>query len=605
MVAIAISAKDISIFLVAIGLSIMYKNSFSLKSFNQPKYQCLKKPACSKLFLSAIATVFATVLLSGTSVVNAQSAPQALHSGIQIRNVINTFSSSPSVRIAKDPRDNTLYYLKQNGEIYQVDLASATSKLLYSANEHGLSNTQGMAIGPDGSIYLIGNTDVADGQTGALSRTKATILKGIINPNTGQRAWSVLAFSADYPKSNTAFDHRLSGVVVSPSGDFIYVNSGSRTDHGEVQSAGGLYPDTREVGLTACILRLPTNGQNIFLENDRAALKAAGYIFAEGTRNTFDLAFAPNGDLIGTENGPDRDMPEELNWLREGLHYGFPWRIGGADNPQQFPDYNPATDLLLDPRFIAVRSGFYYNDPSFPARPPIDLIEPIVNLGPDADSFRDLQDGQIKDASDLGQNLSTFTTHRSPLGLVFDTAGVMSSEFQGDGFMLSWTAGDSTGNTVAGPFKDASQDLVHLDLTKTGNSNYQVRTTRIVSGFSNPIDAEIVGNKIYVLEYGTNQGIWEIAMPTASTGEPIVVYEHGDFAGRSQAFLPGTYRADRDELNVVGNDAISSLRVPPGLSVTLSEHETGGITRTYGPGDYPYVGDEFNDKASLIIVEVR
>lgn len=452
--------------------------------------------------------------------------PQALRSDIQIRNIINTISESdsPSVRIVKDPRDNTLYYLKLNGEIYQVDLRSATSSLLYSAKEHGLDITQGMAIGPDGTIYLVGNTDVADRQTGELSRTKATIMKGKIDRSGKQRVWSILATSADYPKSNTAFDHRFNGVVVSPRGDFIYINSGSRTDHGEVQSAGGLYPDTREVGLSAAIFRLPTNGENIFLENNRDALKASGYIFAEGTRNSFDLAFAPNGDLIGTENGPDRDMSEELNWLRSGRHYGFPWRIGGADNPQQFPNYNPANDRLLDPRFIAVYSGYFYNDPTFPPRPSINLTEPIVNLGPDADSFRDPQDGQVKDASDLGQTLNTFTTHRSPLGLTFDIARAMSSEFRGDGFMLSWTEGDPISDTVAGPFKDPSQDLLHLDLVKVGNTNYQVRTTRIVGGFSNPIDAEIINNKIYVLEFGENQGIWEITMPTRLFGRSYFGY---------------------------------------------------------------------------------
>jgi hypothetical protein len=57
------------------------------------------------------------------------------------------------------------------------------------------------------------------------------------------------------------------------------------------------------------------------------------------------------------------------------------------------------------------------------------------------------QDGLVKDASSLGQSLSTFTSHRSPLGLVFDTQKAMIPEFQGDGFMLSWKKGDPTGET--------------------------------------------------------------------------------------------------------------------------------------------------------------
>ncbi|MDZ8224321.1 MULTISPECIES: PQQ-dependent sugar dehydrogenase [unclassified Nostoc] len=476
----------------------------SIKSSNQ-QHRFIGKFALKSYFVAAKTLLFTTVLLNyGATGVNA--APKALRPDIQIRNITNTLSVSPSVRIVKDPRNNTLYYLKQNGDIYQVNLGLSNSKLVYTSSDHNAGETQGMAIGPNGTIYLVGNADLANNQT------KAIIVKGEIKPGTQQRVWSILAKSAGYPKSKTAYDHRFNGVVVSPDGNFIYINSGSRTDHGEVQSVNGLYPNTREVGLTACILRLPTNGKNLFLPNNRAALKTAGYIFAEGTRNTFDMAFAPNGDLFGTENGPDRDMSEELNWLRPGGNYGFPWRIGGTDNPQQFPNYDPAKDLLLSPQFNAVQRGYFRNDPTFPARP-VNLIEPIPNFGPDADNFRDPQDGKVKDASLLGQSISTFSAHRSPLGLVFDTQGVMSPEFKRDGFMLSFTTGDPTGETLPGPFKDAGQDLLHLKLTKVG-TNYKLNATRIVEGFSNPIDAAIIGNKIYVIEYGGNQGIWEITMPT-------------------------------------------------------------------------------------------
>ena len=50
----------------------------------------------------------------------------------------------------------------------------------------------------------------------------------------------------------------------------------------------------------------------------------------------------------------DRDDSEELNWLREGHHYGFPWRMGLNETPQQFADYDPAEDLLLNPASYAV-----------------------------------------------------------------------------------------------------------------------------------------------------------------------------------------------------------------------------------------------------------
>jgi len=274
---------------------------------------------------TSVRSLCLALLLGWTAVVCGQrpalSAPQSLRSDIAVRHIMDTFTAAaaPSVRIAKDPRDDTLYYLKMNGEIFRVNLATATSTRVYSVQNHRVSRTHGLAIGPDGTMYLVGNADLANGQ-----QTRATIMKGVLNATSGQRVWSILAQSAGYPKSKTAYDHRFNGIVASPSGDFIYVNSGSRTDHGEIQSAGGLFPNTREVGLTACILRLPTNGRNLLLPNSRTALRTAGYLFAEGTRNTFDMAFAPNGDLFGTENGPDRDMSEHaFRTLFPGSMRGF------------------------------------------------------------------------------------------------------------------------------------------------------------------------------------------------------------------------------------------------------------------------------------------
>jgi hypothetical protein len=441
------------------------------------------------------------------------ASPVVLDTNLQLRLVLNTTNSSgsPSVRIARDPRSNDLYYLKQNGDIFQISLgngARSTSVRRYNSSDHGISqNALGMTIGPEGTLYLVGNTSTNSGNA-----TFAKIMKGVPD-SSGTRTWSLLARTEPYPLSRTAFDHLMSGMSVSPDGNFLYLNSGSRTDHGEIETTGGLYPNLRETALTAKILRIPTAGSGLILPNDLTALRPGGYVFAEGTRNSFSLAFAPNGELFGTDNGPDRDMSDELNWLRPGLHFGFPWRMGGTANPQQFASYDPATDLLLDSRYVAVQSGTYKNDPSFPP-PPTNFFEPVINLGPDADSYRDPSDGSIKDASNQGLTLMTFTAHRSPLGLVFDVPGAMAPSYRGHGFMLSWNQGDPTGNTIEGPFMDASQDLVDLQLTNLG-TNYMARVTRSAAGFSNPIDAAIISNKIYVIEYGGNQGVWEITFPPA------------------------------------------------------------------------------------------
>ena len=121
-------------------------------------------------------------------------------------------------------------------------------------------------------------------------------------------------------KPETPFDHKMAGNAVSPDGQFIYVSTNSRTNHGEVAGLG------REDDLNILILKIPTNPSSpIDLRNDKAWLRNNGYLYAEGIRNGFDMAFDNNGNLFEVENSGQRDDPEEMNWIREGKHYGFPY----------------------------------------------------------------------------------------------------------------------------------------------------------------------------------------------------------------------------------------------------------------------------------------
>ena len=452
------------------------------------------------------------------------SDPTALRPDIQILKIMDV--GDFSMRIVKDPLDDTLYYMNLFGDVFRINLAGSgsTSLAVFGSADHGQNETNGFAIGPDGTMYLVGRQVVLPDGTPDPSGVHqvATIVKGVVDAGTGNRNWSTLAETDPYELSDSWYNHNFNGIVVSPDGSFVYVNSGSRTEHGEVQDNNGSFPLAREVGLTAIVLRLPTTGADIGLPNDREALRAAGYLFAEGVRNSFDLAFSATGDLFAPENGPNRDMADELNWLREGHHYGFPWRMGNADNPQQFPGYDPTSDPLLLPSQINSGNGLYSDDPGFPP-PPLtggqSFTPPVINIGPDADKFRDPITGTPMDASDLGQTLSSVTPHRSPLGMVFDVEGALAAEFQGDGFFLSFNGS----NPLITPLGDPAQDLVHADLVQVG-ANFQAQMTRLVGDFDQPIDAEIIGNAIYVLEWGGDNSIWEITLPAASTsGDEYVV----------------------------------------------------------------------------------
>lgn len=438
--------------------------------------------------------IFFYVLLVSSPVIG--QSPQVSVDGITATQVIEL--GSGYIRLVKNPIADELYILKSDEGIYRLTLEpEADTKRIASRARIGGEAT-GMAFDANGDIYVVLNKTIDD------TLNKGVIRKGVFVDNR-RFVWHDLASTEPYPRSNTIFNHNYNGIVVSPDGKSLYVNAGSRTDHGEVQDFDGLYPDTREVPLTTKIFKIPSDGKDLTLVNDEATLVEAGYIYAWGVRNAYDLAFAPNGELFAIDNGPDADYPEELNWIREGHHYGFPWKFGDWDNRQQFADYDSDADKLQHPDFTAVKEGYYQNDPSFPA-PPAEFTKPIANLGPDAMVYRAL-DGSEINAAEKEETLYTFTPHRSPLGLEFVDNSDMPSDWQSNeeslsAFVLSWGA-------AGGSLSDRGMDVLHMRLSKT-EDNYESVTTQIVTEFRNPIDATLIGNTLYVLEWGADGGVWAL-----------------------------------------------------------------------------------------------
>lgn len=424
----------------------------------------------------------------------------------------NTILVPPRTVIAS-PDDFSINFIKalyidEQGVFYvirDVDRANAPQvERLYTSADHSLNDSQGLSIGPDGSMYVGGNR--REGNS-----TIITVAKGTFDPESGTHSWSILARTEPIPRGDVgAFNHTHPAVAVDPDGRFVYINSGSRTEHGELAEMDGQFPNLREHPLSSAILRVPTNGSDIVIPADEEALAASGFLFSDGHRNAFDLTFGPAGELFAADNGPDWDMSDEINWVRQGHHYGFPWRMGDYNNPQQFPDYDPTQDPLLQNSSWAKQNDLFNNDPTYPPPPTIPFTNPIINIGPDANSYRSL-DGQVLDGSDDGRPVFTLTAHSSPLGLVFDNAMAMAPPFTGSGFTLR--IGGSIANLI-NSFGDPDQDLLQLDLEKTPDGeNFQARVTRLVSGFDSPIDAEIIGNRIFVIEWGDTRGLWEITLP--------------------------------------------------------------------------------------------
>lgn len=85
--------------------------------------------------------------------------------------------------------------------------------------------------------------------------------------------------------------------------------------------------------------------------------------------------------------------------------------------------------------------------------------------------------------------------------------------------------------------------------------------------------------------------------------EPLAVtlYQHGEYGGNAQSFPLG--RHDVTSLKL-GNDQASSVLVPPGYKVTLYENKGFAGRKKVFLGGASYLGDDFNDIVSSLIVEL-
>ncbi len=421
--------------------------------------------------------------------------------------------ASKAVRLLFEPKSGIFYYTDFSGGVYRIKttLGNPESELVFSAADHGITRLQG-AVFSGKYLFLCGNISVNNNK-GTKGRMVRYDMSYVEKPEM-----TVVFNTVEYGTNATTFDHGWNALEASADGKYIYANTGARTDHGEVQDNRGAYPNARDNALTAKIFRFPADAKDLELPNDLEKLKSMGYIYAEGIRNAYDIAFDAKQNLFAVVNSSDYDHNEDMFWVREGKHYGFPWVMSGIENPQQYPDWqpNPDTDPFIPRSSHAWTVKYFRNDPEFPKIPAGVKFSPgVQNLGPDANEYRG-HSGKILDGDNTGLTTSTFTPHSSPLGLVFDTKNALSRDFKGDGFVLRNSLGSRS--SMMKPFTNEGRDLLHLKLTyDKGSDNYFVKTTRIMDSFNNPTDAVLVGNELYVIEYDAREGsIWKITLPSGS-----------------------------------------------------------------------------------------
>ena len=105
--------------------------------------------------------------------------------------------------------------------------------------------------------------------------------------------------------------------------------------------------------------------------------------------------------------------------------------------------------------------------------------------------------------------------------------------------------------------------------------------TAVGAYFGKPIPPDAVGeigNTIENIAHGDwKNAIQKLAVRIGMEGykrmHSVTAYTEPDFQGTSQSFTPGEYRAD--DFWAVGNDQITSIKVPPRMKVLVCKHEPG------------------------------
>jgi glucose/arabinose dehydrogenase len=421
-----------------------------------------------------LAVLAAAVVFAGT-LRAAPPLPQP-PDGVRLRAVVSfTEDDQEPVRIAAHPATGRLYVLGGGGDVTLIDPESGKKRRVLTGADYieqpkrqqvniplpvdakwvnapiALRATLclGLTFDREGRLYVVANVQIPGKvmvNRVALYRSKGVDADGV---PTKPELWTRF----DHPYGVGGFNHGACRLAQGPDG-LMYLGVGSRTDHGEA----GEEPNVSRLGeaphpdvpggpdfpggeFTAAILRFdPAKGQQ------------APEVYSRGNRNPFGFDWDDKGRLLDAEHGPMADHPEELNYIRQGKHYGFPYVFGNGEKPD-YPDApKPPPGLTFEP--------------------------PVKNVGP----------GGL-----LGDHpMYSMTAHAAPGGMVFYRKGELPKQYENSFFLARF------GNLVN--YNRIGFDVLNIRLEEK-DGELVAHTERFLDRLARPLDVCVAGGKLYVVEY--------------------------------------------------------------------------------------------------------
>lgn len=365
--------------------------------------------------------------------------------GFTLREVVRL--PQRGVRLTSDGAGRGLYVLTADGDVFHVEIETGQTRQILWAKSYlvtrgkdvgGLTfTTVGMAMDKQKRLYIAGNQqDIATPPVQnhvTIYRTPAFADGDPVDP----KPW----FWTNYPGS-PAYIHAAEHIAFGPDG-FLYVGNGGRTDAGQTGTEATWYGGG-ETPITACIWRLDPKLENPPID-----------VFARGIRNAYGFCWNDKGEMIATENGPDADPEEELNLIKRGRHYGFPYTFANWKK-KAYP---------------------------FTPDPPVGLefTLPIPNIGPDG-GFS-------------GKPIYSFDPHSCPGGIAY-LGEDFPENYQGT-FLLT-----RFGNFIRSVKENSGFDVLQARLRRSADGKDEAEIRTVLAPLGRPIDVHVSGKgKVYILEY--------------------------------------------------------------------------------------------------------
>jgi glucose/arabinose dehydrogenase/plastocyanin len=257
-------------------------------------------------------------------------------------NGLSTFGYSQLVRIAPDGGQTVLLdeqqgqlkcsvngltyhdgklYVPVMGQMLEYDLGSRTSKVILDNLPWGDHYVDRVTFGPDGKGYF-----------GIGTATNA----GVVGLDDEGCCWKL----ADFPDKHEIlpYDVTLTGQNFSGPG----CTADAKTGQVRVASTGALVPfgETTSAGQ---VIRGAKKANTTINRFDLSDPEGTYEVYASGFRHPYGIAFAPDGRLFVTNNGPDirgcrpigNGVPDDMWEVTRGSWAGWPEVFGGyeLDNP--------------------------------------------------------------------------------------------------------------------------------------------------------------------------------------------------------------------------------------------------------------------------------